>query len=112
MTTNLQYKDCIEACIHTMNACNICYVSCLKEYDIAELRDCITLTRECAEACSFAAEAMTRMSQYSSDIVSVLIRICEDCAEECEKHEHTHCQECAESCRRCAEICREMCCVA
>ncbi|RZK28642.1 MAG: four-helix bundle copper-binding protein [Hymenobacter sp.] len=26
----------------------------------------------------------------------------------CGKHEHKHCQECAEACRKCAEACRNM----
>ena len=30
------------------------------------------------------------------------------CAEECSKHENSHCKECAESCRRCADECRKM----
>ncbi|WP_375166402.1 four-helix bundle copper-binding protein, partial [Rhizobium hidalgonense] len=26
----------------------------------------------------------------------------------CSKHQHEHCQRCAEACRRCAEECRKM----
>ena len=111
-TKEIQYKDCIEVCLDAMNACNVCYVSSLKEYDLAALRDCIKLTRECADICSFAAEAMTRLSPYASEICALCVKMCEECAEECGKHIHDHCQECAEVCRRCAEVCREMCCAA
>ncbi|WP_373711169.1 four-helix bundle copper-binding protein [Jeotgalibaca porci] len=27
------------------------------------------------------------------------------CADECEKHDHNHCQECAKACRACEEAC-------
>lgn len=47
--TQQQYQQCIDACLECMNACNVCYISSLKEYDLAMLRDCIRLDRECAE---------------------------------------------------------------
>jgi hypothetical protein len=34
--------------------------------------------------------------------------VCDDCAAECEKHEHDHCQACAGACRKCADECRKM----
>ncbi|WP_419468929.1 four-helix bundle copper-binding protein [Burkholderia diffusa] len=34
--------------------------------------------------------------------------MCDACATECEKHQHAHCKECAQSCRRCAQECRTM----
>ena len=44
--TQQQYQQCIDACLECMNACNVCYISSLKEYDLAMLRDCIRLNRE------------------------------------------------------------------
>jgi hypothetical protein len=32
--------------------------------------------------------------------------ICERCADESSRHEHTHCQECIDSCRNAALACR------
>lgn len=43
MLTEPKYEQCIEACIRCMNACNVCYVSCLKEYELAKLLDCIAI---------------------------------------------------------------------
>jgi hypothetical protein len=34
------------------------------------------------------------------------IEICQRCADECGKHDHDHCQQCAEACRACVEACR------
>lgn len=108
MNQDLHYKDCIEACLQCMNACNVCYVSSLKEYDLAMLRECIRLDRECADICDFAAQSMIRQSPFVHEICELCVKACEACAEECGKHEHQHCKECAEACRRCADACRQM----
>lgn len=103
-----KYRECIEACISCMNACNYCYVSSLKEYELAMLRDCIRLDRECAEICAFTAEALSRSTLFAKEICELCAKACEACAEECSKHGHQHCKDCADACFRCAEICRKM----
>ncbi|KAA9006474.1 four-helix bundle copper-binding protein [Paenibacillus spiritus] len=106
--TRILYQDCIDACLKCMEACNYSYVSNLKEYELARLRDCVLLERECADICGFAMEAMTRQSPFVADICRLCADICEATAEECSRHEQTHCLDCIESCRRCAELCREV----
>mgnify|MGYP001301198385 CR=1 FL=1 len=106
MNQEQQYKDCIEACLQCMNACNVCYVSSLKEYELAMLRECIRLDRECADICSYLEAAITRNSPFVSQLAKVCAEICEACAKECRKHDHDHCQKCAEACQKCAEACR------
>jgi hypothetical protein len=103
---NRLYQECIDACIKSMNACNYSYVSSLKEYDLASLRGSIRLSRECADICSFAVQAMTRHSPFVAEILRLCAEICEACAEESSKHVHIHCQGCIEACRNCAEACR------
>lgn len=108
MLTGHKYEECIEACIRCMNACNVCYVSCLKEFELAELLDCIALDRECADICAYAAQAMSRNSPFVKELCELCIKVCQACAEECEKHDHDHCKQCAQACRQCANACREM----
>ena len=104
--TRIQYQECIDACLESMNACNYSYVSSLKEYDLATLRESMRLDRECADICSYAVQAMTRQSPFVAGILRLCAEICEACADESSKHIHTHCQECIDACRRCAEACR------
>jgi hypothetical protein len=104
--TPIQYQECIEACIECMNACNYSYVSSLKEYDLASLRDIIRMDRECADICGFAIEAMTRQSPFVAEICRLCAEICEACAEVSSQNVHMQCQDCIEACRRCAEACR------
>lgn len=108
--TNLEneMQTKIAACIEAMNACNKCYVSSLKEYDLASLRESIKYNREAAEICSFAAAALSRGTVYEQEILALVVKACEQCANESEKFEHTHCQSSVEACRRCAEICSTM----
>lgn len=102
------YQECINECLKCMEACNHCYVSSLKEYELAMLRDCIRLDRECADICMFTAESLTRNTMFTKEVLELCAKACEACAAECEHHEHDHCIRCAEACRRCANICRQM----
>ena len=96
-----QLNDCI-------TACNACYNACLNEKDINMLTRCIELDRECADICQFAVSLLTRDSENAGKILDLCAEICEDCAVECEKHEHDHCLHCAKVCRSCADACKNM----
>ncbi|AIQ30351.1 MULTISPECIES: four-helix bundle copper-binding protein [Paenibacillus] len=104
--TRIQYQECIDACMKCMDACNYSYVSSLKEYDLAALRETIQLDRECADMCSFAIQAMTRQSPFVVEILRLCADICERCADASSRHEHIHCQKCIDACRSAAMACR------
>lgn len=104
--TRIQYQECIDACMKCMDACNYSYVSSLKEYDLAALRESIRLDRECADICSFAIQAMTRQSPFVVEILRLCADICERCADASSRHVLTHCQECIDACRSAAMACR------
>lgn len=72
------------------------------------MSNCIRLDIECADICSFAANAMQSNSPFAEQICKLCAEICEACGKECEKHEQNHCKKCAESCFSCAEACRQM----
>ena len=44
--------------------------------------------------------------QILREALEFCARVCEDCAAECEKHDHEHCKLCAQMCRECAADCR------
>lgn len=99
-------REGIEACLECMNACNYCYISNLKEFELAELRECIRLDRETADICGFTASAISRGTPYLREICELCAKVCRDCAKECSKHKHFHCEQCAAICIRCADICQ------
>ena len=101
----------IEACYECAQVCTACADACLGEDSVAELRRCITLDLNCADICGAAGRALSRQTEYDSDVSGALLRACRDvcrrCADECEQHAamHANCRVCAEACRACADAC-------
>ncbi|MBD2862244.1 four-helix bundle copper-binding protein [Paenibacillus oceani] len=103
-----QIQSCMEECLQAVMACNHCYQACLEEYHAGMLKASIRLSRECAEICAFAAQAMSLNSSYAKQICMICAEVCEACAQECRKHDHDPCQRCAEACYSCALACKAM----
>lgn len=94
-------NECIQACEH-------CYDACFHEEHSGMMKKCIQTDRECSDICSLTLQAISRNSEFKDDLIALCAKVCEKCAEECEKHDHDHCQKCANACRRCAEVCKEL----
>ncbi|WP_076560182.1 four-helix bundle copper-binding protein [Salimicrobium flavidum] len=103
-----QHTELLNTLHECMEACNHCYDACLKEDDVKMMASCIRTDRECADICGYLESAITRGTPYVAELASVCAKICEDCAAECEKHDHDHCQQCAKACRKCAEECKKV----
>ncbi|HCO26173.1 four-helix bundle copper-binding protein [Gimesia maris] len=98
-------QSCIDACLKCATDCEFCLDAMIgKESD----NDCPHCCRECVDICLYTAQALARNSKYSSQISQLCADICTWCAEQCEAHEHYHCQACADSCRKCAAECKEI----
>lgn len=98
--------DCIDNCLEAAQACEWCADECVGEGE--EMAECIRLCRDVADLTTLHARFMVRNSNYSSHLAEVCAGACEECAEECERHDDEHCQVCADVLRECAETCREM----
>jgi hypothetical protein len=66
-----QVQQCIEECLRCMVACNHCYTACLDEHDVAMMKECIRLDRQCADICGFAAQAMSTNSMYARELCRI-----------------------------------------
>ncbi|KYH23948.1 hypothetical protein HAPAU_40270 [Halalkalicoccus paucihalophilus] len=98
--------DCIDECFTCAQACEWCADECAGEGE--EMAECLRLCRDVADLTTLHARFMARDSNYSSKFAEVTAGACEECAEECERHDAEHCQVCADVLRECAETCREM----
>lgn len=100
-----------EQIIHSLgnciNHCNYCADACLDEEDLDHMVSCIRLNRICAEACAAASQILAIHHADAKKLIEYCIKTCDECAEECNKHDHDHCQQCATACRECAEACRK-----
>lgn len=87
-------------------ACEECATACLKEEDANYMRQCILIDRDCADICRITATLLARRSVDTTILLAaVCAKVCEACAEECEKHDIEHCQLCAQACRECVTAC-------
>jgi len=102
------WQKCIEACYLCAAACDHCAASCLEEENLDMMRNCIRMDMQCASICRAAAQFMALNSESAKTLCKLCADICQQCGDECGKHEHDHCQACAKACRHCAEQCRKM----
>ncbi|MWG34357.1 four-helix bundle copper-binding protein [Halomarina oriensis] len=103
---NDDQKECLDNCLEATQACEWCADECAGHGE--EMAECIRLCRDVADVASTHARFMARDSDYSGDLAAVCADACEACADECERHDHDHCQTCARVLRECAETCRAM----
>ncbi|KMK76328.1 four-helix bundle copper-binding protein [Alkalihalobacillus pseudalcaliphilus] len=108
MLTQSQYQECLEACLTCMEKCNTCFDACLDEDNVKMMAACIRLDRECADICSFTARAIQTNSPILKEVIKLCVEICQACGDECGRHNHEHCQNCADACYHCAEVCRKI----
>ena len=108
MTGYNTYQNCIEACLKCAAICNHCASSCAQEDDVKMMATCIQLDMECAAICYASAQLMSLGSDKAKQVCRICADICEQCGNECGKHQTEHCQECSRVCKQCAEECRKM----
>lgn len=99
------YSELVESLENCVAACHNCAASCLEEENVYSMRECIKLDLDCADVCHMALKLLARDSSHAVSVVKLCMGICAECAAECEKHEHDHCQQCAKACRRCEDQC-------
>ncbi|QJD96590.1 four-helix bundle copper-binding protein [Mucilaginibacter robiniae] len=102
---NTKYESLIQTLWNCALACEHCATACLQEADVTPMAGCIKLDRDCADMCLQAARLLQRESDIALQYLLLCEEICRMCGDECGKHEHDHCQQCAEACRTCAEAC-------
>ena len=89
--------------------CLSCADACAAEK--MDMRQCIRMCLDCADVCDATANLGLRRTgsneQVLREMLELCARMCDECAAECEKHDHEHCKLCAQMCRECAEDCRK-----
>ncbi|PAV30537.1 hypothetical protein CIL05_05400 [Virgibacillus profundi] len=56
----------------------------------------------------FLEQALVRGTPFAAPLAKACAEICEAYGNECKKHDHDHCQRCAQACFDCAETCRKL----
>src|SRR5690625_3936143 len=103
----MRNEEIIQSLGSCINHCNYCADACLDEDNLDHMVRCIRLNRICAEACAAASQILAIHHAEVKNLIEYCIKTCDQCAEECSKHDHDHCQACATACRECAKVCRK-----
>jgi hypothetical protein len=88
--------------------CLSCADACAAEK--MDMRQCVRICLDCSDVCEAAGKLAVRRTganeQVLREMLELCARVCDECAAECERHEHEHCKLCAQMCRECAADCR------
>ena len=101
--------DAVHHLMYCAKMCLSCADACQAESG-HDMTQCIRLCSDCSDICEATARLGTRRTGEDNLIMRELLelcaRMCDQCAAECERHEHEHCRLCAQICRECAADCR------
>lgn len=104
---NERMAECIDNCFEAAQAAEWCADECI-QLGSDEMVNCIRLCRDVADLATLHARFMVRNSDYHGDLAAICADLCQECATECEHHDHDHCQTTATILRDCADSCRDM----
>lgn len=104
---NHNHEALISKLLDCALACENCASACLQEDDVKAMAACIKLDRDCADICIMGARLLKRGSDVAHQFLVLCEEICRMCGEECNRHEHWHCKDCAAACIACADACHE-----
>ena len=92
---------CARMCLSCADACGA---------ESMDMSQCIRTCLDCSHVCEATGKLATRRTgsnaQVLREMLELCARVCDECAAECEKHDHEHCKLCAQMCRECAADCR------
>lgn len=105
---NQALGDAVHHAMYCAKMCLSCADACAAEE--MDMRQCIRLCGDCADICEAATRLGLRRTGSNDHVLVELLelcgRACDECAAECERHDHQHCRLCAQICRECAADCR------
>jgi hypothetical protein len=107
---DLKVKKCIDDCSDCYQVCVATLAHCQEMGGIHAEPKHLTLLKDCAEICKTSESFMLRGSLHAPCVAQECAKICEQCADSCEKVDPRDIQmmECVKMCRECAASCKEM----
>ena len=89
-----QYRAPLASVAEAVEVCGWCADQCIQEADPMMI-ECIRLCEDVVELGETVLATVPRNSRFSNEIVATFQRAAQACAQECGRHRHAHCQECA-----------------
>lgn len=89
--------------------CASCVDACVAE--AMDMAQCIHACSDCADVRQATSRLAVRRAGQNIEVLPAMLalcaRVCDLCADECQKHHHEHCKLCATMYRECIEDCRK-----
>jgi len=73
-----------------------------------DMKTCHLLCLDCLAVCNACVQLMAGQSDYAGKVCNICAELCQRCADECAKFDSATCQQCAEKCQTCADTCSRM----
>ena len=89
-----QYRTALASVADAVEVCGWCADQCIQEADPTMI-ECIRLCEDVVELGETVLATVPRSSRFAADIVATFQQAAQVCAQECGRHRHAHCQECA-----------------
>jgi len=86
-------QQSLEQFFEAMKVCEWCAERCADEGP--GMAECIRLCRDVADIASLNARFVARDSAYGPELARSFVSVASACAQECARHQHGHCQDCA-----------------
>ncbi len=111
-SNNQALGDAVHHLMYCAKMAASCADACMAEASSdshGDMKQCIRLCLDASDICEATARLGLRRtgddSQVLRELLELCARMCEQCAAECERHDHEHCKLCAQICRECATDC-------
>lgn len=88
--------------VQAANVTEWCADECIAEGS-PHMAECIRLCRDVADLASLNVKFISRGSLFGPEVAETFAIAAEECARECARHQHSHCQECARVLQRAAD---------
>jgi hypothetical protein len=95
---------CIEALLDCAQSCTFCADACLAEESLERLRNCVRLNLDCADVCVMTANMLSRQHSPNWELLRGAIELAAKATDACGSECNRHASM-HEYCKLCAEAC-------
>lgn len=107
--TQPYFDEAIEAATQCAKECDMCIVDCVRNNDVARLRECILSCLDCADLCRTAISLMSRTSEHSREFLEFSREAINQCRDICKKCKDVPtCVTCSQACEHLSSLSRRL----
>lgn len=102
-----QIRTALMSVAEAIEVCEWCADQCIQEAN-PEMIECIRLCEDVSELGEATQVLTARQSRYGQSVARSFLQAVQACAQECARHQASHCQECAQVLQQTAQQCQQL----